>query len=291
VIAIIINPVSGGTRGLPPSARTELAWNVLAAAAENGEVALTTGRNHAYELARDARARGARLVVAWGGDGTINEVARALEGGGTPLGIVPGGSGNGLARELGVDSRPARAIADALRAEPRVIDAGSLGDRMFFNVAGIGFDAHVAACFDREPGSARGFLTYIRVSARELRRYRPASYRLDEEGTFQPAFLIAFANAGQYGNGARIAPAARVDDGRLDVVVFRERSRLATCAALPRLFTGGAARVAGWSCRPAARMVVESERPMTFHVDGEPVAGGTRLEARVHPGALRVCVR
>jgi YegS/Rv2252/BmrU family lipid kinase len=291
VISIIINPISGGRRGLPPADRAAIARAALMEAGEPGEVSLTRGRGDARTLARDAGERGARLVVAWGGDGTINEVACALAGQPTPLGIVPAGSGNGLAADLGVDRRPAQALAEALRAAPRPIDAGSLGGRMFFNLAGIGFDAHVAACFDREPGGRRGFSTYVRVSARELWRYRSASYRFDASEGLTPAFLIVFANAGQYGNGARIAPAARLDDGLLDLVVFREHTRLSTCYAIPRLFTGGAERVKGWSVRQVKEAVIESDHPMVFHVDGEPVEGGTRLDARVHPAVLRVCVR
>ncbi len=102
------------------------------------------------------------------------------------------------------------------------------------------------------------------------------------------ALLVTFANSGQFGNGARIAPDARVDDGELDLVVFQERSRLSTVLALPKLFTGGAASARGVTIERVKTAVVESDAPMGFHVDGEPCMGGTRLEARVYPGVLRV---
>ena len=114
---------------------------------------------------------GARLVIAWGGDGTLNEVGSALAFTETPIALVPSGSGNGLARELGVNRRPERAISEALRAAPRAIDAGELGGRLFFNAAGIGLDAHLARCFDTD-GGRRGLAGYVRITARELWSYR-----------------------------------------------------------------------------------------------------------------------
>ena len=209
------------------------------------------------------------------------------------LAIVPSGSGNGLARELGVGRRPERAILQALAATPKAIDAGELGGRMFFSVAGVGFDAHVAACFDRDLRGTRGFVGYARITARELLSYRPRDYRLtgDVQRSARRAILVTLANSAQFGNGARVAPAARVDDGRLDLVVFEESSRFATVCALPRLFTGSAGRISGVSIQQIGSVTIESDSPMTFHVDGEPVVGGARLDARVHPGALLVCVR
>ena len=290
-ITVIINPIAGGASAGEARDRAQLASAVLASRGEDAEVLVTQRRGQARELAEAAVRRGARIVLAWGGDGTVNEVASALMLKEIPLGIVPSGSGNGLARALGIPTRPDRAIAHALASRPRDIDAGELGSRTFFNVAGIGLDAHVAACFDRDDGGRRGLGTYLRIAARELLTYRPRNYRINRNGDHLavPALLIALANSPQFGNGARIAPGARVDDGRLDVVVVEERSRVATLCAVPRLFTGGIARVRGISIRQVERAVVECDSPMTFHVDGEPVQGGTRLEARVLPGALRVC--
>src|SRR5262245_44829740 len=123
-VAIIINPLSGGATAAEGRRRAELATSVLANHGERGDVFLTDRRGHARDLATAAVRRGTRLVIAWGGDGTVNEVGSALVGGDTPLGIVAAGSGNGLARELGIARRPARAIADALSGIPRSIDAG-----------------------------------------------------------------------------------------------------------------------------------------------------------------------
>jgi diacylglycerol kinase family enzyme len=157
------------------------------------------------------------------------------------------------------------------------------------SIAGVGFDAHVARCFDSDTSGRRGLSTYARITARELLRYRPASYRVD--GELHPSTLfLTFANTAQFGNGARIAPNAQVDDGALDLVIVEERSRLATVGALPRLFVGGLERVRGVTVRRAERVSVESETPMTYHVEGEPVEGGTRLDVRVLPGVLWVAL-
>jgi diacylglycerol kinase (ATP) len=290
---IIVNPVAGGARLDQGRRRAELAAGVLAARGTDGEVVITERRGQARELAAAAAARGARLVIAWGGDGTVNEVASALVHRPTALGIVPAGSGNGLARDLGVARRAERAIAEALAAMPRPIDAGELGGRLFFSVAGIGFDAHVAACFDLDGIARRGFSSYVRIALRELMTYRAGDYRLDCVGgrPVRGALLVVLANSSQFGNGACIAPQARLDDGRLDLVVFEERSRFATLCSAPRLFTGGVARMRGVTMRQVERAAIEADQPLTFHVDGEPARGGTRLEGRVLPAAIRVAVR
>ena len=289
--AIIINPISGGAGPEQARRRAELASAVLTATGADGEIFVTERKGHARELAAGAAARGARLVVAWGGDGTVNEVASALAFTRTPLGIVPSGSGNGLARELAVSARAERAIVEALEATPLAIDMGEIGGRTFVSVAGVGFDAHVAACFDRDLVGRRGFRGYARITGRELLSYRPRSFRIGGDVEMHPrrALLVTLANSAQFGNGAKVAPDARVNDGRLDLVVFEETSRAATICALPRLFTGSAGRLRSVSIRPVERVTIEGDEPITFHVDGEPVEGGTHLEARVHPRALLVC--
>ena len=288
---IIINPISGGVSPRAARARAQLALAVVDAHGDPAEVLMTEAVGHARELARAAVRRGARLVMAWGGDGTISEVASALAFNEVPLGIIPAGSGNGLARELGVSSRPERAIADALQAVPRSIDLGELDGRLFVNIAGIGFDAHIASRF--ASATRRGFIGYAGITARALTSYVPQRYRVTTGGveTAHRAILVTIANSAQFGNNARIAPGARVDDGELDLVVMEERSRLGTLCRMPRLFNGTVARVSGCTIRRIREATIEADDPMTYHVDGEPVAGGTLLRARVHPGALMVAVR
>lgn len=295
MITLIINPISGRAQLRDVPHRLELARTALAAAPEEARIVVSERRGHVRELAAAALSGGSRMVMIWGGDGSMNEAGSALLGKGIPLAIIPAGSGNGLARELGIPLRPAAAIAAALRGTPRVIDAGELGGRPFFNVAGVGFDARIASRFDRAP--RRGLATYVRVSARELFTYRAVSYRIhcgDAGGgptlseSAHRALLVTVANSPQFGNGARIAPLAKLDDGRLDLVVFEEVSRFATICAVPRLFRGGIERVRGMSSRQIEHGRIESDAPMAFHVDGEPVEGGATLEIRVLPRALTV---
>ena len=292
-VTIIINPISGGASPEEARARAQLASAVVDRHGDPAEVFVTEGRGHARELARAAVRRGTRLVISWGGDGTLNEVASALAfQEDVPLGLVPAGSGNGFARELGVDMRPERAIADAIRARSRAIDLGEVDDRLFVNVAGFGFDAHVAAEFDKR-GGRRGFGGYVAITARALVTYVPRDYTITtaDGRSVSRAILVTVANSAQFGNGARIAPRALLDDGLLDLVVVEERARWRTICHVPRLFNGTVGRIPGCSIRHVTRATIESDQPLFFHVDGEPGEGGKRVRVRVHPAALRVAVK
>lgn len=291
-IAVIINPISGGARPETVPARARIAAAIAERCGEHAEVLVTERAGHARELTAAAVGRGARLVIAWGGDGTLNEVASALAFGEIPLGIVPAGSGNGLARELGVPFRPEEALVRAIQATPSPIDVGALDGRVFVNMAGIGLDAHVAWTFNAARNEGRGLANYLKIGARALFSYQPASYSIDVDGErLSPrALVIVIANSAQYGNNARIAPGARVDDGELNLVVLEERSRLATICRTPRLFNGTVARVRGYTMRRMREATIESAAPMMFHVDGEAVQGGTSLVARVHPAALQIAL-
>jgi diacylglycerol kinase (ATP) len=293
-VAVIINPISGGGRAGPADARARLAASVIERHGDSPEIFMTERSGHARELAKAAVRGGARLVLAWGGDGTINEVGSALAfHERAAFGIVPAGSGNGLATELGIPRNPVLAIERALQSPARPIDVGELGGRLFVNVAGIGIDAYIAARFN-DPGNVRrGLLGYARLTAPALFAYAPATYRITTEpdGTrvATRAVLVSLANGTQFGNNARLAPRARVDDGLLDLVVVEESSRLRTLLSVPRLFNGTAERVPGCIMAQIRHATIECDTPMTYHVDGETVLGGTSLVARIHPGALRIC--
>jgi YegS/Rv2252/BmrU family lipid kinase len=290
MVAVIVNPVAGSRSGRAESGRRAVAERVLAAHGVDGTVTLTEGPGHALELARAAVVRGAALVCAWGGDGTVNEVARALVGSGTALGIVPAGSGNGLARELGLPRDPALALGIALGRRERVIDVGDAGGRVFLNVAGIGLDAEVAARFNERRGGRRGVWPYLLIGVGTLARHRPRTYTLRVDGRTrrEPALLVACANGRQYGGGAIVAPAARVDDGRLDLVVIAPRSALGALWDARHLFRGTLDRAAGIRVERAAVVEIEGPAPLRFHVDGEVVTGGAQVTVRVRPAILRV---
>lgn len=293
-VAVVINPISGA-EGRPEVARrrAELAARLLGRRGADGEVFITERPGHARELAQAALGRGVELVVAWGGDGTMNEVGSALAFTGAALGIVPSGSGNGLSRELGIPFAPEAAFALALASgRDRVLDAGELDGRLFFNIAGIGLDARVAHRFAVEGLARRGFRRYLLIAAQELFTYDPDEHTIVVDGREQRvrALIVAIANARQYGNHAIIAPHARMDDGRLDVVVVRARSAAATLAQVPRLFTGTIDRVPGVTFTTGEEIAVTSARPVIYHLDGEPFVGGACVRARVRGAALRVRV-
>jgi YegS/Rv2252/BmrU family lipid kinase len=291
VVTVIINPISAGAGLVAARRKARIATTLVEQRGEQADVVLTERSGHARDLAKAAADRGARLVIAWGGDGTVNEVASALAFGDVPLGIVPAGSGNGLARGLGIARDADRALADALAAASRPLDIGEIEGRYFVNLAGIGFDADIASRF--AASARRGFLGYANITLRLLRTYVPLTYRITHDGVTERtrAILVTIANSAQFGNGALIAPGAKVDDGLLDLVVVEERSRFRTICSVPHLFTGTVNRIDGCRMARIRSVTIEADEALTFHVDGEPVRGGTRVSARVHPGALRVAVK
>lgn len=294
---LVVNPVSGGNQGRPGRLRRQLdtSVDVLRRAGIETSVHLTGGPGHATALAAESARAGADVVAAWGGDGTVNEVAAALAGTSTALAIVPAGSGSGLARALGIPLHPQGAIDVIVQRATRRIDVGRIAGRTFVNVAGIGFDARVARAFNADrlarPGR-RGLATYVRITVREFFRYAPPRCRIavGTERLEVDALLIALANSPQYGNGAVIAPDARLDDGEVDIVVVRASYPLRDLLRARRLFDGTIARDAGASILRAARASIEADGPIAFHTDGEPHDGGARLDVEMCPGALRVCV-
>ena len=287
---IIINPHAGAHRRLDVETRARLARAALDSCTLDGEVARTTGIGTARELARSMVAAGASTLVAWGGDGTVNEVAAEVAFRSVALGIVPGGSGNGLARELGLERRPEAALRTALQGAERVLDVGEIGGKLFVNVAGLGFDAHLAEMFNTS--ARRGRAAYFIMTLRALLAYRPSAYtvRAAGETLHEVALLVSIANGRQYGSGARIAPLARPDDGLLEVVLVGARSPWSALWQARRLFNGTVSRLRGVRTLSVQRAELAAPHPLTFHVDGEVFTGGTCLQVRVHPHALRVRV-
>lgn len=287
---VIVNPFSGPKRRRSVEVKSALARDVLSRHGLAVEVAVTNKRGHGRELSRQARDRGMGIVVAWGGDGTINEVASGLVGSDVALGIVPGGSGNGLARDLGIPLDPAGALEIVGGGRTRRIDSGRIDDDVwFFNIAGVGLDALISHQI-AQPGAQRGFAGYIRLTFGELPWYRPQLYRVDCDGEANDrhAMFIAFANSRQYGNDAKIAPAARLDDGLLDVVVVEAQPLWRILSKIPHLFQGRLKPGRGLHMHTMTAATIESARPIAYHADGEPGAGGTSLRVTVVPASLSV---
>ena len=290
----IVNPLSGA--GANPDAaaeRTALLMRHFVQAGITGGVHVTERRGHATELAAGAIKQGARVVLAWGGDGTINEIASAVTGTETSLGVVPAGSGNGFAGDLSIPWDPGSAIDVAIRGRDRAIDAGEIDGRLFFNIAGIGVDAAIAEQFNVQGKlGRRGLGPYIRIGLRECFRYRAKHYRvtLDGDSFAVDALVIAFANGREYGNRLRLAPSARMDDGRLEALVVNDRPPLSRLLAMRHLALGTADRAPGVIHRSMTSAVVETEGEILYHVDGEIGRARDRVQVRIRPGALRVRV-
>ncbi len=257
----------------------------------NAEVFVTERPGHARELTQAGLRRGVTTFVAWGGDGTVNEIGSALVGADATLAIVPSGSGNGLARELGIPLEPAGAFRVLFEGRSRLIDAGELDGHLFFNIAGIGLDARVAHRFARGWPRASRVRSLSRARrARGRRSFTPHEYALTANGRdlrVRP-LLIAIANARQYGNGALIAPDAQLDDGQLDLVVVDYLPAWRVLMHAPKLFAGTVAQVPGVSITKTSTLGIASDAALVYHVDGEPHVGGQSVSARIHSRALRV---
>jgi diacylglycerol kinase (ATP) len=289
---VVINPISGTGRASPGgAAEVELARSVLAEAGCAATVVITSGPGHATDAARRAVGTGVDLVVSWGGDGTMNEVARALAFTPVALGLVPAGSGNGLARDLRLPMTPADALAVAGRGVRRRIDAGEVNGEYFFNVAGVGLDAAIARAFAERTGR-RGRLGYARVGVGAVLRYRARPYRVQWNGETveSRALFVALANSTQYGNHGCIAPQARLDDGRLNLVIVGDQPVWRLVSRVPAFLSGRLTPSAGVRMSTFTDAALEADGSIDVHLDGEPRRVARRIVVRVRPSALDVVV-
>jgi len=247
----------------------------------------------ATDLARAAVADGFERIVAVGGDGTINEIARTLVGPSVALALLPCGSGNGLARHAGVPLQPPRALELLIDASARFvnIDTGAANGHPFFSVMGAGFDAEISLRFNRL--ARRGLVGYLRTGPGVFSSYHGETVAIgDGNGrrVTMDAYLTAVANSDQYGNGARIAPGARVDDGLLDLVAVPRPGVVGALAMAARLFLGSFDRSPQVCRMRSARFVIERPAPGLIHTDGEPHETSARVEVVVLPRSLRLLV-
>ena len=290
-VAAIINPISGaGADTHVAERRIALLSNALDRRGLRANIDLTTHAGHAHDLARAAARNHADLVIVWGGDGTINEAGAALVGTESALGLVPAGSGNGLAAGLGTPFAPMAAIDAALDGRIREIDTGVFAGRPFFNIAGVGVDARIAALFNVRARGTRGRWPYIILGVREGCRYCAMDYELELDG--QPAstraLLIAFANGAEYGNGIRLSAGAQFDDGLLDATIVEDRAVVARFWHARHLARGTADRAPRVLVRRIRRAVIRASGPIEYHVDGEPGRTEGPIEVTVRPRSLRV---
>ncbi len=287
-IAFILNPISGTGR------KKEILKYIEKVAALHPEYETEFYRTKcvgdACVAARDFVVRGYEAVVAIGGDGTVNEVAEGLINSRVKLGIVPVGSGNGLARHLNIPLNYQRAVDAIFNGRPQFIDAGKINGKVFFCTAGIGFDAVVGEKFNKS--GSRGLMTYVEFCAKEYVKYRPEKYEIVINGATirRKAFLITFANSSQWGNNAFIAPDANISDGMMDVVVWREAPKVTMPLLTAELFLKTlkySPFVDTYRCK---EVVIKREKPGLVQFDGESFMMDDNLELSVLHKAVEVIV-
>jgi len=251
--------------------------------------AFTQHPGHATELAARASVDGFNLVVAVGGDGTVNEVAMGLVGTNTPMGVIPMGSGNGLAREIGVSMNMMKSARILTEGADVCLDVCKLNDQRFLCTSGIGFDAQVAEKMSK--ASSRGFLKYVQLTIQESISFKPINVRMTVDGVLleEPVFLITFANASQFGNNAFIAPAASMTDGLIDVVVVKKFSKLWMPFFAVALFTKLVPKLPFVECYKARQIDLEQANTPYFHFDGEP--GTLKIPAQIKIDSQKIWVR
>jgi len=253
------------------------------------EYSFTNHPGHATELASKASTDGFDLVVAVGGDGTVNEVAQGLIGTNTVMGIIPMGSGNGLARELGISMnmlKSARSLINGLNLQ---LDVCKLNDQRFLCTSGIGFDAMIA--YKMSKAVSRGFMKYVQLVIQESIFFRPLDVKMKIDGVAieKPVFLITFANASQFGNNAFIAPAASMTDGLIDVIVVRKFAKIWMPVFGVALFTKFIPKLPFVDCYKAKQIELELAETPYYHFDGEP--GQLVIPAKISLDEKKIWVR
>lgn len=283
----IVNPIAGHGIRTPLRPLIEGVFD-----ADAWDVLLVESRRpgHAHELAVRAVADGAGIVVAVGGDGTVNEVAGALTRTSIPLGIVPTGSGNGLARHFGIPVDTGRALRIVHGGKAVVLDSLVVNGNRCMNVAGAGFDAFIARRFAEAP--RRGFLTYLQLVMRHYFRYRPVAMHLRFDGRELgvEALLVEAANGSQFGNGARIAPGADPGDGRLDLVILRKIPWICIPFTVARMYLGRLDKSPFLRQFRTTAVSLHASAPVDLHLDGEPAAPGTDIRIRLEAATHRMIV-
>ncbi|MCX6266600.1 MAG: diacylglycerol kinase family lipid kinase [Bacteroidetes bacterium] len=253
-------------------------------------VVYTNAPGHATEISRKAAQDGVEIVVAIGGDGTVNEAAAGLVGTETALAIVPAGSGNGLARHLKIPMNLKRAIDIINKGKTLKIDTATINDQLFVNVAGIGFDASVAKKF--AIAGKRGFSTYLRITANSYKDYEPRQYTLIIDGKVirRRALLISFANSSQFGNNTSIDPAANVSDGYIDVCIVGKMPFWKTFFLGPLLFLKKFDQTKYVEIIRAKEVILTRKKGKSIHLDGDPKIMGKELTMKISPLSLNVIV-
>lgn len=286
-LTLIINPVAGtlskrGLEGWLIPKLEEMGYDV--------DVQYTKGPGDATDIARRAASAGHYGVLACGGDGTVNEVATGLIGSQTALGILPAGSGNGLARHIGIPIDISRSLKVIAEDNIAACDYGEVNGRPFFCTFGVGFDAAVSHRFARK--RKRGLGSYISSTIDEFIKYHSDTYEIvvGDQVLIDRAFLVVCCNASQYGNNAFIAPAASIRDGLLDITIVHSGTMLDHAITGFEMIAGSISNHGKVETYRAPEFIIRRHTAGPAHIDGEPVELGDDLHVRCHPAALRIFI-
>ena len=286
-IVFIVNPASGvfGKENLGEVIQSKLDLSLY-----EPEILLTEGPGHATEICRQQIQRGTEVVVAVGGDGSVNEVARGITGSEVAMGIIPAGSGNGLAHHLKIPISRKNAIDVINRGRVIKIDTGMVNDRLFVSIAGIGFDGLVAKRFER--AKLRGFVGYLRVVAEEYPKYAPRKYKLEFDGEVikTRALFIAFANSDQFGFNTSIAPGTKIDDGLLDVVIVDKPQIIDLPILASLLYWRKIEQSKYITTIRTKELKIYTRSKRWINIDGDPGRLGGHITVGIRPLSLNVIV-
>ena len=284
-VCLIINPISGTDSkiNIPEEVTTSL--NPMKS---DVIIRITGYPRHASEIAREAVREGYKIVIVAGGDGTVNEAARELINTPTRLGIIPLGSGNGLARDLGIPIDTDKALDIIVRGHTRAIDYGMANDHIFFCTCGFGFDAFISDRFAEE--RKRGPLGYVRNVLESVVDFKSDDYELTHDDGFlrERAFILTCANASQYGNEAHIAPGASLDDGKMNVSILKPLNALEIPQTTLQLFTRNIDKNSKMTTLLTRQLHIKRSRAGMMHVDGEPLHAEKEIDVRIFHKGLQV---
>lgn len=248
----------------------------------------TEARGHATRLSEKAIEDGYDIIVACGGDGTVNEVAKPLVGRPVRLAVVPSGSGNGFAMHIGMGRNTRKAIQKLNRGVSRTIDSCTVNDAFFLNLAGVGFDALIA--YKADSDTRRGLQMYLSMVSREMARFKAENFKIKvDDELIEGAFTtVAVANSAMYGYNFTIAPLAELTDGLFDVVLIHEAPLLRTISASWRMLNNSIYKSPLVKIKKSREVIITTEKPYYFHVDGESFVFENELHFRMNPKSINV---
>lgn len=253
-------------------------------------IQFTERPGHATELAKQAIEKKYRMVFAVGGDGTVNEVAKGLLHSNIPLGIIPVGSGNGLARHLQIPLNIDRALHLINLEKTMVIDTFTINGRFSTNVSGIGFDGHIAGLFGQN--GKRGLFNYVKLVVSQFSKFKEFEYELiiNKEESRNKAFIISCANSSQFGNNAIIAPYASLSDQELDICFVKKMSLIPALSFVIQLFRGTIHKSKHVRIKKANEFELKTQFPIPYHVDGEAAGSSSHFIIKINPASLSVAI-